>query len=121
MMGALSAKLRNVEDGGLTFWCPGCDMAHRVWVGTGNGPRWTWNGDAEYPTFSPSILVQWDQAEPPVTLENLEEWKRNAWHQTKIHKVCHSFVIDGRIHFLSDCTHALAGQTIDLPDWNSES
>lgn len=24
---------------------------------------------------------------------------------------------DGRIQFLNDCTHALAGQTVDLPDW----
>ena len=31
-------------------------------------------------------------------------------------KRCHSFVTDGRIQFLSDCTHALAGQTVDLPD-----
>lgn len=30
--------------------------------------------------------------------------------------VCHSFIRDGRIEFLSDCTHALAGQTVDLPD-----
>jgi hypothetical protein len=31
--------------------------------------------------------------------------------------VCHSFVIDGRIQFLSDSTHVLAGQTVDLPKW----
>lgn len=30
---------------------------------------------------------------------------------------CHSFVTDGRIQFLGDCTHSLAGQTVDLPDW----
>jgi hypothetical protein len=29
---------------------------------------------------------------------------------------CHSFVTDGRIQFLSDSTHALAGQTVDLPE-----
>ena len=28
---------------------------------------------------------------------------------------CHSFVTDGRIQFLSDSTHVLAGQTVDLP------
>jgi hypothetical protein len=31
--------------------------------------------------------------------------------------VCHSFVTDGRIQFLEDCTHELAGQTVDLPEW----
>ncbi|MCZ4340562.1 hypothetical protein O4H52_03015 [Sphingomonadaceae bacterium G21617-S1] len=29
--------------------------------------------------------------------------------------VCHSFVRNGQIEFLSDCTHALAGQTVPLP------
>lgn len=33
--------------------------------------------------------------------------------------VCHSFVRDGRIQFLSDCTHKLANQTVDLPDIDS--
>lgn len=28
---------------------------------------------------------------------------------------CHSFVRDGQIEFLSDCTHALAGKTVSLP------
>lgn len=29
---------------------------------------------------------------------------------------CHSFVRDGRIEYLSDCRHELAGQTIDMLD-----
>jgi hypothetical protein len=29
---------------------------------------------------------------------------------------CHSFVRAGRIEFLNDSTHALAGKTVDLPD-----
>jgi hypothetical protein len=28
---------------------------------------------------------------------------------------CHSFVVDGQIQFLGDCTHKLAGQTVPLP------
>ena len=31
--------------------------------------------------------------------------------------VCHSFVTDGRIQFLGDCTHKLAGQTVNIPEW----
>ena len=31
--------------------------------------------------------------------------------------VCHSFVVNGQIQFLPDCTHALAGQTVPIPDW----
>lgn len=30
---------------------------------------------------------------------------------------CHSFVRAGMIEFLSDCTHALRGQTVSIPDW----
>lgn len=29
---------------------------------------------------------------------------------------CHSFIEGGRIRFLSDCSHALAGQTVELPE-----
>ena len=30
--------------------------------------------------------------------------------------VCHSFITDGRIQFLGDCTHELKGQTVELPE-----
>jgi hypothetical protein len=62
-------------------------------AGTGN---WSWNGDTESPTLKPSILTRADFG------ENREP------------KVCHSFVNDGKIQFLSDCTHEFAGQTVDL-------
>lgn len=95
-MGALSPILRTLEGGKLAFWCPGCDGAHAVAVGDGPGPRWGYNDNPGKPTFTPSILVTW----PSLT------------------KRCHSFVTDGRIQFLGDCTHALAGQTVDIPDWD---
>lgn len=100
----------------MMFDCPGCGLLHHVRVEGSGVPVWTWNGDMERPTFSPSVLVTWDQGDPPVTAENYEEYKKNPWPQTKVHKVCHSFVRDGRIQFLGDCTHALAGQTVDLPE-----
>lgn len=106
-MGALSSLLRNVQDGGLMFWCPGCGCAHMIKTGDGNGPRWNWNGDAERPTFSPSILVTY-QANPDAD-EDHKEWRSE--------RRCHSYVTDGRIQFLSDSTHALAGKTVDMVDW----
>ena len=30
------------------------------------------------------------------------------------HPRCHIFIRDGRIQYLNDCTHALAGQTVDM-------
>ncbi len=34
---------------------------------------------------------------------------------------CHSFVKDGKIQYLKDCWHKLAGQTVDLPDFEEET
>lgn len=35
-----------------------------------------------------------------------------------VEKRCHSWVTEGRIEFLADCTHSMAGQTVDLPaEW----
>lgn len=36
----------------------------------------------------------------------------------QISKRCHSFVVDGQMQFLGDCTHALAGQTVPIPEWH---
>lgn len=33
-------------------------------------------------------------------------------------KICHSFITDGEIQFLNDCTHKLAGHTVDLLEWD---
>lgn len=113
---SLSSKLRTAN-GSVFFRCPGCDSMHGVRVEAPATDLWGWNRDVDRPTFTPSLLVQCDMSEPPVTSENLEDWKRTPWVQTKVHKVCHSFITDGRIQFLSDCTHDLAGKTVDLPDW----
>ena len=98
--------LRNTDDNGLMFHCPGCDGPHIVHHGEGAGPRWSWNGSTDAPTFKPSVLVRWHEGDP-----------HNAG--IRIDKVCHSFVTDGKIQFLNDCTHALAGKTVQLPEWGS--
>jgi hypothetical protein len=91
-----SKYLRTHEHEGrsyATFWCPGCNEPHMV-VTAGAG-AWGYNGNPEAPTFTPSVKV-------------------TAEHRAL---VCHSFVTDGRIQFLADCTHALAGQTVPLDEW----
>lgn len=77
---------------GLHLWCPGCDTVHGVRT---DPPGWTWNGDSVKPTLSPSLLT------------------RNGSDG----QVCHGFVREGRFEFLNDSTHAMAGQTVDLPPW----
>jgi hypothetical protein len=97
------------------FWCPGCEGHHAPIEG-----RWTFNGDCNRPTFSPSILVRGTRFTEKGEVE-YEKWRVAGFPMRKevfdsIPSVCHSFVTDGRIRYLGDCTHSLAGQTVDLPD-----
>lgn len=117
-MSALGTKLRKLEGGRVSYWCPGCDMAHVLTVEPGGeGPCWDWDGDTEEPSFSPSVLVRWETWVPPVTEANIDEWKRKPWQQTKKISICHAFVTDGYVQFLNDSTHALAGRTVPLSDF----
>ncbi len=120
----IGTKLNHLSDGSLMFHCPGCDEAHRVTVGDGPGPRWGWNGSGDAPTFTPSILVRGvridggsEEIERILDSYKLPEDREAMLADKRINTVCHSFVTDGRIQFLYDCTHALAGRTVDLPDW----
>lgn len=92
------------------FWCPACEDVHAVTVDIPNG--WTWNGDLDRPTFDPSVKVTGVQWPPDM---GFHKPKHTAAAGEPI--VCHSFVRAGRIQFLNDCTHELAGQTVDLPPW----
>jgi hypothetical protein len=122
-MSALSSKLRSTEDNGLVFWCPGCKTKHRIQYGAGTGPRWGWNGNAEMPTFTPSVLVT-GRDFTPAGQDDYDAWYAagcpplNGKQFESAPSVCHSFVTDGQIQFLSDSTHALAGQTVPLPDFS---
>lgn len=92
----------------VSFVCQGCDERHVVPV---DGPRaWGWNGNIDRPTLTPSILITGKRRITD------DEYRRIlAGEQLEIPgRVCHTFVTDGRIQFLGDCTHALAGQTADL-------
>jgi hypothetical protein len=102
------------------FWCPGCDGAHLVYVGSGSGPRWGYNDNPERPTFTPSVLVKsghyisTHKPGDPCWCDYEARFGRPSPFKCSI---CHSFVTDGKIQFLPDCTHELAGKTVDLPDW----
>ena len=97
------AKKIEVHELGVMFHCPGCDSTHSI-----TRDRWGWCGSFEKPTFSPSILVTYPAN--PEAGEEFKEWRTE--------RKCHSFVTDGRIHFLTDSSHKLAGKTVDLPDWD---
>lgn len=101
-------KIVRLAGGGLLmFFCPGCKCGHGV------NDKWSFNGDMDRPTFSPSILVRGVQ---PVTDEEADRILAGEKIEPKP-LVCHSFVRDGQIQFLNDCTHDLAGQTVPLEEF----
>jgi hypothetical protein len=82
------------------------------------GPGWVFNGNYDRPTFSPSILV---------TSGHYAGSGSKCWCTYNASEIaagrepsgfkcsrCHSFVRNGQIQFLTDCTHKLAGKTVDL-------
>ena len=74
------------EAADLRFWCPGCGEYH-------DGVRalaWTWNGDPVRPTINSSVLTR----------------GRGG--------TCHCLVRDGRIQYLTNSTHELSGQVVDM-------
>tara|TARA_B100000614_G_scaffold262909_1_gene300599 strand:+ start:131873 stop:132172 length:300 start_codon:yes stop_codon:yes gene_type:complete len=77
----------------IVFDCPGCGHHHSIVLG-----RWTFNNNFRKPTFEPSVLV------------------RSTFGPERVDRRCHSFVKKGKIQYLSDCTHKLAGKTVDLPE-----
>ena len=98
----------------LTFWCPGCEQIHGPVVARPDPrrPFWEWDGSRDRPTLSPSILVR---SSKPLTDEEVQR-VLGGEHIEPVPTVCHSFLRQGRLEFLGDCTHALAGQTVDLPE-----
>lgn len=113
-MTPFGSKLLMAQQSGHTFFeCPGCKTHHALTTGPGG---WGWNGDGDRPTFTPSVLVTGSKVTKDENGKWTGGWERDA-SGNLIKEVCHSFVTDGRIQFLGDCTHELAGQTVDLPDF----
>ena len=101
MSGSAFVKISSIlakSNGNLYFECPACEIPHGINCGEGHGAMWQWDGNKEKPTFSPSLLVTYSHGD------------KNF--------VCHSFVRNGKIEYLSDCTHDMAGKTVDIPKFN---
>jgi hypothetical protein len=119
-MSQISKVLRDVENDGLSFWCTGCNSAHTIYHGNSTNARWSWNGNIDKPTFSPSVLIRSGHYIPDTITDTCWcTYNRDNPDNGNGFKcgVCHSFIIDGNIQYLDDCTHELKGQTIPLPEW----
>jgi hypothetical protein len=98
-------KAKYVLDGSgekkyVAIRCPACKHPHLFTIINDGRPRWEFNHNMEAPTFTPSMLCTWTEPSGD--------------------KRCHSYVTDGKIQFLSDCTHDLKNQTVELPEYDGE-
>lgn len=99
-------RVRELIGGGQIYYCPGCKGTHSLNISKTSKPSWTYNGNPERPTFTPSVLVtcHWSEHDPTMT-----------------DFTCHAFIVDGIIQFLGDCSHELAGKFVSMPYWPYET
>lgn len=93
-MSASGKFLRKCSDNTVIAWCPGCKQPHPFDLN-----RWSFDGNLESPTFSPSLLCN----------ANVDEAHR-----------CHSFVRNGNWEFLPDCWHELKNTTTPMVPINED-
>jgi Family of unknown function (DUF6527) len=95
------------DNGHIGHYCLGCDSIHFIKLRKKNDdkPSWTFNHDLINPTFDPSIKISWKFKDNP--------------------KICHYFIIDGKVNYCQNSTHDYAGKSVflELPksvleDWS---
>lgn len=87
------SKFRNIQLGdgkGLAFYCHGCGQYHFI------DHRCHIEEEDGLPTVKPSILVWY------------------PWGDDQEMRRCHLLIKRGKIQYLKDCTHELAGMTVDM-------
>ncbi len=100
-------KTKEWEDqpgsGMMKINCPGCGTVHTIYTKESehNKVVWGFNGNLDKPTFTPSVRITWPHTD--------EDGNKN-------NECCHFHIVDGRIEFCGDCTHALSGQVLELTD-----
>lgn len=80
-----------------------CHCGGHHWFPIKGEGAWTWNGDLEKPTISPSVSAKGGMT---------EDWSKKIEH-------CHHFVRDGMIEYCGDSTHEHAGKTLPMIELDS--
>lgn len=81
---------------GLAHWCPGCKKAHVL-------RKSEYEFDALTETVKPACIH-------PIILDANAGSRRQEYH-------CVYVITNGKIYYGRECTHALAGREVDLPEW----
>lgn len=86
----------DLRSGRLWYWCPGCNSYNSLPIDgeSDKSTRWKWNGSLTAPTLNPSVLARTGELK------------------------CHKYVRDGKIEFLGDCSHELAGTTVAMKEFD---
>lgn len=91
-MSQVSPILRRAQ-GRHFHWCPACEMMHPL------PDSWTFNGDVQNPTFSPSFR------------QGFTHWTGGVDEETGLgrgerqNRECHYIITDGKIQFCPDSWH----------------
>lgn len=86
-----------IEGAWIIPQCIGCGGIHYIRTQPeANQHTWSFNGNEEKPTFSPSF-------------------------KSMGAILCHFFIKDGKVEFCSDSSHIMAGKTVELLDIDEES
>lgn len=83
---------------------------------------WTFDGNVEKPTFTPSVRIGGKQA-IIVNGRWTGEWKRDA-QGNALNYCCHYNLVRGELDYCPDCTHSMANTKVPLPpipEWAIES
>jgi hypothetical protein len=105
---------------GYKFLCLGCNEHHVIYTEPSTGKViWGFNGDMEKPTFTPSLRVMCGhyctgQEGKKCWCDYHKEHPEDT--RAPICYMCHSIITDGKIQYQNDCTHKLAGQTVEMED-----
>lgn len=96
-MSQVSPILRRATDR-YFHWCPACEEMHQL------PDSWTFNGDVNKPTFSPSFKHGGLRA---IVVNGVwtGEWHRGA-DGKPLDGTCHYIITDGKIQFCPDSWHA---------------
>lgn len=92
-------KVKDEGDGMYSFYCPGCRHDHVYFVNSPHWEKskgWTFNGDFNNPTFSPSLLNRKGKG---------------------LSERCHLYVQNGVINYANDSTHDYSGKkNVEMKD-----
>lgn len=83
----------------VRYYCPGCKHEHSV-----PADRWSFNGDVEKPTVSPSVR------------HFIPSGSRKGSADYSEKTTCHYFIREGFIEFCGDCEHNLRNQRVELTE-----